>query len=174
MNNSITIREQRYGVWKTGTLIAGGLTVIFGALFWYQTDPLWTGILRLVAFICFSLAVFGSLRLMEGPLSVSLSSTPRLLRITYRKNKKIVRKDEFEHADIQEFIRTTDGIPRWDQYLQPHSETLKVRFHDEHHDLQLFEYSGRTLFFHETALSKVQDFLQARDTSAPAPNLSPK
>lgn len=162
MDHSITIEEQRHQAWRTGTFICGGLTLLFGLLFWYQPDPLWVGILRLIAFIFFSLTVFGVLKLLDGPVSITITSTPTHIRLNYRQNEKTVREEEFEQSAIEDFILSRDKKSPWRQYLQPRSATLKVRFNDDHRDLHLFEYGGRTLFFNESMLLEIQDFLHAR------------
>lgn len=161
MNHSITIEEQRHQVWKTGTVIAGTLTILFSFLFWYQSDPLWVGILRLIAFIFFSLTVFGALKLLDGPVSITITSTPTHIQLNYRQNEKTVREEEFEQSAIEDFILSTGDKSPLKHFLQPRSATLKVRFNDGHRDLHLFEYGGRTLFFSESMLLEVLDFLHA-------------
>lgn len=161
MNHSITIEEQRHQVWKTVTVTAGTLTTLFGFLFWYQSDPLWVGILRLIAFIFFSLTVFGALKLLDGPVSITITSTPTHIQVNYRQNEKTVQEEEFEQSTIEDFVLSTGDKSPLKHYLQPRSATLKVRFNDDHRDLHLFEYSGRTLFFEESMLSEVQGFLHA-------------
>lgn len=165
MSNSMTIQEQRHQVWRTGTFIAGGLTILFSFLFWYQSDPLWVGILRLTAFIFFSLTIFGLLKLLDGPVSIKINSTPTHLQVNYQQKEKTVRKEQFEQSAIQELILSTEDKPLWKRYLQPHSSTLKVRFNDGHRDLYLFEYSGRTLFFNEATLLQLQNFLKDQQTA---------
>lgn len=159
MDSSITIREQRHSIWKTGTCIAGGLTILFGLIYWNLSDPLWAGIFRLIAFIFFSLTIFGALKLIGDPLTVTINSTPDRLSIGYKQKEKTVREDQFKPSDIQDFIITTDEQSFWRRYLHPGSATLKIRFNDDQHDLHLFEYSGRILFFEETAIQEVYAFL---------------
>lgn len=169
MSNSITIEEQRHHVWKIGTFIAGGLTILFSILFWYQSDPLWVGILRLIAFIFFSLTVFGALKLLDGPVSITIGHTPTHFQIIYQQNEKKIREEEFERSAIQEFIFSTENKSPWKRYLKPRSATLKIRFNDGRSDLHPFEYGGRTLFFNESALLEIQDFLNAQQTQYEQP-----
>lgn len=162
MSNSLTIQEQRHQIWKKGTIAAGSLTILFGLLFYNQSDPLWAGLLRLAAFIFFSLTVFGALKLLNGPLTITIHSSPTHLKINYRMKEKNVRKEQFEQSAIQEFIPSTEYKPFWKQLLQPRSSTLKVRFSDGHRDIPLFEYGGRILFFDEATLARVQKFLTSQ------------
>lgn len=162
MNHSITIEEQRHQVWKTGTIVAGAITILFSFLFWYQSDPLWVGILRLIAFIFFSLTVFGALKLLDGPVSITITSTPTHIQVNYRQDEKTVQQEEFEQTAIKDFVLTTGDKSPLKHYLHPRSATLKVRFNDDHRDLHLFEYGGRILFFNESTLLEVQDFLHGQ------------
>lgn len=162
MGNSITVQEQRHQVWKTGTVIAGGLSLLFGLLFWSQPDPFWVGILRLIAFIFFTLTVFGALKLLEGPLNITIHYTPDHLKLSYKMKEKNVQEEQFEQSSIQEFIHYTGDKPILNRYLQPHSATLMVRFNDEHRDLPLFEYGGRILYFDKNTLEQIQNFLNTQ------------
>ena len=165
MSNTITIREQEYHLWKTGTYIAGLLSLFFGLVFWNLTDPLWVGIFRLLAFIFFSLAVFGVLKRLGGPLKIVISNSPEYLTVEYQQKDKTVQQEQFERSTIQGFQSSGSSPKRWLSSVipSPSSKTLFICFNDQAHNLPLFEYSGRTLFFSSSTIREVEHYLRKED-----------
>lgn len=169
---SVTIYEQRHEAWKSGTCMAAALALLFGLLFWWASDPLWIGILRLTAFIFFSLAVFGTLKLLSDPFEVTLSSQSDKLLVDYKQKEEIVHKEQFDCSSIQKLVLSTREKPLWSRYLQPNTATVLINFNDNNQDVHLFEYSGRTLFFDESSLHEVFKFLKQQNVAVPHTDLS--
>jgi hypothetical protein len=167
-SSSITIQEQRHHIWKVGTYISGILAVLLTLVFWNIPDPLWVGILRLLAFIFFSLAVFGVLKCMGDPLTVTLRSTSEHLIVNYSQGDSVVQKEQFERSSIDNFLVAADSPVNWIPLFYPESKTIKISFNDGHQDLNLFEYSGRTLFFAEPNIQEALTFLESQDIGVPA------
>ncbi|MCW9708303.1 hypothetical protein [Fodinibius salsisoli] len=163
MSTSITIQEHRHHIWKTGTYVSVFLAVLLGIIFWNATDPLWIGIFRLAAFIFFSLSIFGLLKSMGTPLTITLSSSSDHLLVNYHQGDDVVQKEQFECSSIDDFTVSTDTPVNWFPFLYPPSATIKVAFNDGHKDLNLFEYSGRTLFFEKPKLQEVLTFLRSQN-----------
>ncbi len=157
------LQLQRNHIWKIGTYVSGSLAVLLGIIFWNATDPLWIGIFRLAAFIFFSLMVFGILKNMGDPLTITLSCTSDHLLIDYEQGDKLVQEEQFERSSIADFIVSTETPVNWLPFLYLQSGTIKVTFNDGHHDLHLFEYGGRTLFFEKAEIEEALHFLRSQD-----------
>lgn len=168
MSNTITIREQQYQLWKTGTYLAAVLSLVFGLIFWNLTNPFWVGIFRLLAFVFFSLAVFGVLKRLGGPLKIIINATPEYLTIEYQQKDKIVQQEQFERSTIEGFQPSENKQERWLSSVisSPSSQTLVICFNDQAHNLPLFEYSGRTLFFSQSTIQEVESYLDKENIVA--------
>ncbi|WP_185958203.1 hypothetical protein [Fodinibius sediminis] len=173
MNNIITITEQRHRIWWTGTIIAALFTVLLTMLYWNQSNPLWIGILRLAAFILFTLTVFGILKLSNGPLSIVVEHTPTHLTIDYRQKEKTVRHEQFEQTSIEELVISQKEQPLWRQYVQSSSATIKIHFSEEKRNHYLFEFSGRPLIFSKSDLLRLKDFITSRRSTVGHSDTSP-
>lgn len=159
MSNSLTVKEQTHTFWKTLTIICGILCVALFVVFWRSTDPFWTGIFRLGAFIFFAGTVLGYLKFMDGPLLVTLTAAEELLLVTYRKNEKTIQEEEFKRKTIKSIRTDKPGTTDLTTYLQPRTATFKISFTDTDRELFLFEFSGRPLLFGQKAQNQIKDFL---------------
>jgi hypothetical protein len=159
VNKPLTVREQMHGFWKMITITFGILCAIFFLIFWNLTDPFWTGIVRLGSFIFFAITVLGCLKLMSGPLQITLSSTDELLLVSYQKKGEIIQEEQFDRDSINE-VRPINPSGNLIQYLQPNSKAFKINFTDSERDLYLFEFGGRPLLFGAPSQQKIAHYLQ--------------
>jgi len=160
MDTTLSFQEDFHALWRYGTWIAAGLSLLFALIFWSLTNPLWVGIFRLVAFVFFSFAVFGLLKRLSGPLQLVISRTPEDIIIEYRKKEKVVHVEKIERATIGDITISEDSsflsrLPATEQ-----STTLFIHFQDEEQSLPLFEYDGRTLFFNRSSMLEADRYLQ--------------
>lgn len=159
MAKPLTIQEQRHNIWKTSSIISAVLCIVLFLVFWNTRDPFWTGIFRLGAFIFFAGAVISYLKIMDGPLQVSLSSTDKLLLVTYQKKGETIQEEEFKRDTIKQIVPTSNGKDQLISYLQPGTATFEVSFKDTDRELFLFEFGGRPLFFDQSSQKKITNYL---------------
>lgn len=159
MDSSITVHESTHWLWKTGTIISGIFCIVFFAVFWNISDPFWTGIFRLVAFVFFAIAMLGSLQLMDGPLKITLSSDKDLLLVAYQKKGKEVQEEQFDRETIKEI---TPERPKQNmlRLLQPDAVTFRINFNDTDSDLYLFQFRGRPLLFDQSSQKEIMDYFK--------------
>lgn len=160
MADEITITEANYPLWKKGTIISGLLCVAFFGLFWMLKDPFWVSITRLISFVLFALTVMGYLQIMNGPISVLLTTTDKHLIIAYQKNGKTVQEEEFKKNTIKEVFATAKGINVGLRLIKPSLQTFQINFTDTDKELHLFEFSGRPLIFEEKAQGEIVHFFK--------------
>jgi len=163
MTETVTIQEQRHTFWKSSAITSAVLCVILFLVFWNTDDPFWTGIFRLGAFTFFASAVLSYLKIMDGPLEVTLNSTDDLLLVSYKKQGETIQEEEFKRHTIKQITPTDNGKNRLISYLQPGSAAFEVNFTDTDRDLFLFQFGGRPLYFDEPSQQKVIDFLETED-----------
>lgn len=159
MTEHLKIREQTHKIWKTLSMISGVLCILLFLIFWYTNDAFWTGIFRLGAFIFFAGAVLSYLKIMNGPLTVSLETTDDLLVVSYHKKGETIHEEEFDKNSIKKVEITNSDNNLLSSYLQPRSASFKVHFTDTERELFLFEFSGRPLSFDQKTQRKVTDYL---------------
>lgn len=159
MKDSVSVQEEMHSFWTKATYICGVLTVAAFLLFLNSTNPLWSSILGFIAFIFFALAVLGCLKIMNGPLTVTLKTGNNHLLVTYNKNLDVIQEEQFERSTIKEVTLSDDGRDFISAYLLPKAATLRVSFTDTPTRLYLFEFGGRPLFFNQAALQKIEAFL---------------
>lgn len=100
---------------------------------------------------------------MNGPLEISLSSSEELVLVSYTKNNKVVKEEEFDRQTIKKVTAAKpEGNPML-IYLQPNSSIFKISFTDTDSNLNLFEFSGRPLLFSETSQRKITDYFKSLD-----------
>lgn len=159
MNTSITVRESSHRLWKTGTIASAVLCIIFFGIFWSISDPFWTGIFRLGAFIFFAIAMMGYLKLMDGPLEITLSYDQDFLLVSYFKKGKEIQEEQFEKETIKKIapIRPSNSFLA---LIQPDVATFQINFNDTNRDLYLFEFRGRPLLFNENSQAEINNFLE--------------
>lgn len=162
MNSSITVRESTHWLWKTGTIISGVVCIIFFAVFWNMSDPFWTGIFRLCAFVFFAIAMLGYLQLMDGPLKITLRSDKELLLVAYEKKGKEIQEEQFEKNTIDEIVPTRPNQNLL-SLLQPNTATFRINFNDTDRNLYLFQFRGRPLLFDQSSQEKILDYLKSLD-----------
>lgn len=161
MNDSVTVQEEMHSFWTKASYISGILSIILFLIYFSLSGyPLWSSILSLIAFIFFACAVLGILKMMNGPLTVTLNSSNEHLLVTYNKNLKIIQEEQFDRKSIKEVKLIREGRNPISSYLLPEAASLKVHFNDTSNSLFLFEFGGRPLFFDPPALQKIQDFLE--------------
>lgn len=159
MNSSITIQESTHWLWKTGTIISAVICIIFFAIFWTMTDPFWTGIFRLCAFIFFATAMLGYLQLMDGPLKVTLRSDNESLLVAYKKKGEEIQEEQFERQTIEKIVPTR---PKENplSFIQPNTVAFRVNFNDTDRRLYLFQFRGRPLLFDQSSQKEITDYLE--------------
>lgn len=159
MNSSITIQESTHWLWRTGSIISAILCVIFFAIFWNMTDPFWTGIIRLCAFVFFAIAMLGYLQLMDGPLQITISSNDELLLVAYKKKGEEIQEEEFERQTIEKIVPTR---PKENllSFIQPNTVAFRINFNDTDQPLYLFQFRGRPLLFDQPSQKKIMDYLK--------------
>jgi hypothetical protein len=160
MKDSVSVQEEMHSFWTKATYICGILTVITFLIFLASKEPLWSNILSLITFIFFALAVLGSLKIMNGPLTDTLKTDNNHLLVTYNKNLEIIQEEQFERLTIQEVKLTGEGRNVISSYLLPKAAALRVSFTDTDTKLYLFEFGGRPLFFNQTDLQEITSFLE--------------
>lgn len=147
MSKIDTIPEQKHKIWKTGTIISAILCIILFVIFWNIENPFWISISRLGAFIFFALTVLGYLKLMNGPLEVTLKKEGKVLVVAYKKDGEKVHEEQFEFDTIKKVQTNKKDKNILLTYLQPESTTFSIHFTDTDRVLYLFEFSGRPLLF---------------------------
>lgn len=155
MEKSITISEENYDFWKTGSIISAVLAVIIFTVFWNLADPFWISITRLGAFIFFAITILCYLQIMNGPIEITLKATDKYILVFYLKNDKKIQEEEFKKETINEVIPTSSGINFILRKLRPTLKTFKISFTDTDKKLYLFEFSGRPLLFSESSQKKI-------------------
>ncbi len=160
MSTPITVEEQTYKIWKIGTIISGVVCVMLFITFWNMSDPFWTGIIRLCSFIFFALLVLGYLKMMNGPLKITLEESDKLLLVSYKKNGNVIQEEQFEQKTIRKIIPAPPKQNSIHYLLQPRSAAFKIDFNDSDRQLYLFEFSGRPLFFGESSQKEIEHFLR--------------
>ena len=112
--------------------------------------------------------MFGILKRLGGPLKIIISNSPEYLTIEYQQKDKVVQQEQFERSTIDGFQPSENSRQQWlsSVIAAPSSKTLLICFNDQAHDLPLFEYSGRTLFFSSSTIDEVESYLRKEDISA--------
>ena len=159
MSDSITIEEQTHYYWKQGTILSAVLCLITFTVFWNLGTPLWSGILRLVAFIFFALTILGYLNIMNGCLTITLYFTDSLLQVDYQRQDKTIQEEEFDLSTISSVKPTQSKQNLIQKVFQPESATLSVDFTDTDRKLYLIEFGGRPLFFDPHTIEQIVGFL---------------
>ena len=159
MADSIKVKEQTHNFWTTVAAVSAILCVIFFLIFWLISNPFWSGILRLVAFVFFAGAVLGYLKVMDGPLFVSLEATEDLLLVSYHKEGEVIQKEQFERNTIAEITTTQSTNNLLTKLFQPDSAKFEISFTDTEHPLALFEFSGRQLLFDPSGQQEITHYL---------------
>lgn len=155
MEKSITISEENYDFWKTGSIISAVLAVITFTVFWNLADPFWISITRLGAFIFFAITILCYLQIMNGPVEITLKVTDKNILVLYLKNDKKIQEEQFKKETIKEVFLTTAGVNYLLRKLKPSLKTFKIRFTDTDKELYLFEFGGRPLLFSQSSQKKV-------------------
>ena len=155
MEKSITISEENYDFWKTGSIISAVLAVIIFTVFWNLTDPFWISITRLGAFIFFAITILCYLQVMNGPIEITLKVTDQKILVIYLKDDKKIQEEQFKKETIKEVFPTTSGVNYLLRKLKPTLKTFKISFTDTDKELYLFEFSGRPLLFSQSSQKKV-------------------
>lgn len=158
--NSIAVKEQTHRLWKTMAAVSAILCALFFLIFWLLTNPFWTGIFRLIAFVFFAGAVLGYLKVMNGPLLVSLDTTDELLLVSYQKKGDVVQEEQFERDTIESVTTTKSANDLLTKLLQPNSAGFQISFTDTDRPLALFEFGGRTLLFDSSGQNKINNYLK--------------
>lgn len=162
MSTSITVRESSHRLWKTGTIASAVLCILFFAIFWNTPDPFWTGIFRFGAFIFFAIAMMGYLKLMDGPMEITLSYDQDSLLVSYFKKGKEIQEEQFEKNTIEKIVPTRPSND-FLTLIQPDVATFQIDFNDTDRDLYLFEFRGRPLLFNEHSQTEIKKFLKDID-----------
>ncbi|NGP87984.1 hypothetical protein G3569_06435 [Aliifodinibius halophilus] len=163
MATPITVKEYAHNLWKAGTFTSAILCLTLFITFWNISDPFWSGIVRLTAFIFFALAVLGLLKLMNGPLRVTLEKTEGLLLISYQKKGTVIQEEQFEIDTIKQILPAQPGYNPLYTLVKATPVAFKVNFNDTERELFLFEFSGRPLLFTKAEQEKIKQFLQAAE-----------
>lgn len=159
-NDSLTIREQKGDLWTRLATFSALLCVAFFITFLLLHNPFWVSIARFTAFIFFAVAVLSYLKIMDGPLYVTLSTSPELLLVSYKKKGETIQEEQFERNTIKKITPAPPTQNILFAYLQPDSTNFKISFTDTDRELYLFEFGGRPLLFGQPAKKKITQFLQ--------------
>jgi hypothetical protein len=143
-----------------GTYLSGLVCLILFLFFWNISDPFWAGIFRFASFMFFALAVLGLLKLMNGPLTVTLSSSSNHLEVIYQKKDEAIHQDHFDRSTITNVVAIKGEQDIINHYLQPDLVAMKLNFSDSDRDMFLFEFGGRPRFFDPDAIRQVKNFLE--------------
>ncbi|HEX6983599.1 MAG TPA: hypothetical protein VF181_12640 [Balneolaceae bacterium] len=160
MTDSVSVQEEMHSFWTKATYVCGILTIISFLVYLTSNDPLWSSILSFITFIFFALAVLGCLKIMNGPLTVTLETENNHLLVSYNKNLDIIQEEQFERSTIKEVRLTGEGRNVVSSYLLPKATALRIHFTDTDTKLYLFEFGGRPLFFNQTDLQEIRSFLE--------------
>ena len=160
MADSVTVSEHTHKFWKTTSIFSGIISIICFVIFWNLTDPFWAGASRFIAFIFFAAAVMAYLKIMDGPLEVTLTSSEELLEVTYTKKERAIQEEEFDRNSIKKIeLRQPQGNII-SSLLQPSSQAFRITFSDTDQKLYLFEFRGRPLLFDLDSQQKVRNYLK--------------
>jgi len=163
MGSAITVKEEVHTFWKKAAMLCGALSLILFLLFWNLKEPFWESIFRFGSFIFFAASVLGFLKVMGGPLEVTLNYTDQLLLVSYLKKGEKIQEEQFERETIEQIENINTDKNILVSFLQPHSSGFKINFNDTDRDLYLFEFSGRPLLFGKQAQEKIVNFLEDID-----------
>lgn len=167
MEESIEIKEKYSNNWKP-TLYSSLLIALITYLIYLNLDDvLWGGIIRLIAFMSFSLSIFCMLKVMEGSKTFRVSVSGDSLSIAYLKNEDIVQTEELKKEEIQSIYKLPYQLklPFTDYGIKlPGNRDFKVKFYaDEEKDMSLFKFGGRVLTVDKESGEKLEQFLKTHN-----------
>lgn len=166
MEESIILNEKYSDNWKPTLYFSLLLAILAFILYLTIGDVLWSGILRLAAFISFSLSVFCMLKAMEGKKTFRISIKDNHLAIAYLEKEDVARK-EVHTLDEIDFIYKEPHkykLPLTDNnFFLADSSDFKIRFLNSDHDISLFKFGGRVLSVDEKTGTRLQQFLESHN-----------
>lgn len=166
MDEAILIDEKYSNNWKLIFYTSLFLAAVTFLIHLNLNDVVWSGILRLVAFISFSLSIFCILKLFEGQKKFRVAVDGKSVHIAYLKKDKIVREEVLDLNDITGIYRTPSvyRVPVIGIQIQLSNTWLfKVSIADTEQDSSLFTFGGRALPVDQKSSLKLEQFLQTHN-----------
>lgn len=166
MEETIVVNEKYSNNWKTMLYSSLAFAAITFIMYLNLNDVLWSGIVRLTAFISFSLSIFCMLKVMEGRKTFRLSVNDDSLHISYLKNNNIVQEDVLNQNKIESVYKVPSfyKLPLIDyQFSLSNTCNFKVRFTDSDRDISLLTFGGRFLSVDKETGIRLEEFLKAHN-----------
>ncbi len=163
MGSTVTVNEKFSNYWITALYLSSGTALLTFILFWNINDVLWSGIMRLIAFIAFAVSIFCLLKVMEGKKSMKITKTDDALHVTYLKGKSVIQEDSVSISNIKYIYRRSYDyyIPVFDLSIGlADSYSFIIRLRDSADDYYLFEFGGRGLHLGKKAGKRLKSFFE--------------
>lgn len=160
MSNKLVVNEKYSRHWPTVTLISAVLCVVFYISYHLSADILLEGYLRLTAFGFFALALLSLLKVKDGKMEITLSTTDSALEIFYKLRNKTVHEEEIK-LDMIEGVRT-EQMPNRSIYNDFKKSDRCVRFKrsDSPNWIYLNEINGRVIPLDQKNAADVKQFVE--------------
>ncbi|MGK7368932.1 MAG: hypothetical protein ACNS64_01855 [Candidatus Halalkalibacterium sp. M3_1C_030] len=164
MEDSIEVKEKYSNNWKPTLYSSLLIAIITFLLYLNLDDVLWGGVIRLIAFMSFSLSIFCMLKVMEGAKTFRLSVSDELLSVAYLKNDEILQTEEHRKEEIQSIYKLPYQlkIPFTEyRFKLPGNRHFKVKFdNEEERDMSLFKFGGRVLTVDNESGQNLEQFFK--------------
>ena len=160
MSDSVTVPEYTHQFWKIASITCGILCVVLFTAYWNISGAFWAGIFRFAAFIFFAAGIMTYLKIMDGPLEVTLTTVDELLVVSYTKKEKVIQEEQFERDSIDRIECKQPEKNVFSSFLQPDSRAFSIDFNDSDRNLYLFEFRGRPLLFAPSSQEEVINYLE--------------
>ena len=148
MSNSIVVEEKFSSSWKNTFFYSLGLAAVLFLLYLYISNVIWIGILRLAAFISFSLAIFCLLRIMEGRKRLRVEVDDKNLRIVYLKKEKVLNEEVLSRSNIDSIYKkpSTFALPFTDiEFSLSNTWLFNIDMSNIERGGSLFRFGGKSL-----------------------------
>lgn len=157
----ITVPESSSYAWKW-TLYLSVLFAIIGLVIFYQLNNIVAAnYVRLIAFIFFAVAVFASLKLMEGRRNIELEADDRKLIVAIKKKGAVIKETDYNLSKI-DFIQPIPAmitLPVSDVTIPLRSSfTYKIKLTTEEKSFYLFHFGGAVLSIHKNHQKTLYQF----------------
>lgn len=163
MVETIEINEKYSNNWRTTLYSSLAIAAVTFLIYLNLDDVLWSGIIRLIAFISFSLSIFCMLKVLEGKKTFRLTMKNGSLHVYYLKNGDIVQEEKLKRDDIQSIYKVPSLIefPFIDYTITLSSVyNFKVKFSDSEDASSLFRFGGRILTVDQQSSYRLEEYLK--------------
>lgn len=163
METSIVLSEKFSNNWKNTFYSSLGLAIVIFVFYLNTSDVIWTGILRLTAFISFSLSVFCLLKIMEGGKRFRVAVNDQSLHIVYMKNEKIIHEEVLHKNEIESIYRAPSilRLPIVErEFTISNTWVFNIKLTDTRSASSLFKFGGKALAVDEQTGKRLENFFK--------------